>query len=744
MRRNNSLKKYAMLIVMALIILILPFHSEAASSEPNWNSGAYERGVNPFAMSNLYGQCTWYCWGRTYELTGISMPCRGNASTWYSTASSNGYTVSQTPRENSIAVWNGGGYGHVAFVESVSGSNVIISESNWDKITYDYQYTLSAGIAYYSGRKTLTTSQMKSRYGTLLGYIYVGKNPSPSDTTPPVVKKIYVEDWNVGSLGFIVCCDATDNTGIDLINFEVWTDQNGRDDVKKFRGSLENGTHAWTFVNLAEFGYKITKYNIRACAADQAGNCTISWDISVNLQNVTLPSTTGQTISNGTYTLKNGSDYYMGVSGGGATNGTAVVNCYYNGGSAQKMRFEYKGNGTYLIYPECANGKVIDVYRGSSLSDPIDQGDYIDVYTANDSAAQLFKVVPLGNGKYVFELASKPGYVIGGTHNYNGSKLYLQKYTSLSKSCQWTICNASGTPVSACVHKYTSKITKAATCTADGVRTYTCSLCGKSYTETIKKTGHSYTSAITKAATCTTDGVRTYTCSRCKGTYTETIPKTGHNYTTKVVAPTYEAQGYTLHTCTKCSHSYKDTYKAKLTVPSITNFRIIGRNASALRLGWDQNVQATGYIVYQAKDGKWVRIATVKGTEYRVSGLGAGTEYRFAIKAYKTVNGKNYYSAVATLTDGTNPLAPRPIVTATSRTAIQLSWAKVPSATGYILYQYKGGKWTRIRTLSGNTFTVANLNPGTTYQFLVRSYKTLSGKNYYSVNSNVANGTTKY
>ena len=40
-------------------------------------------------------------------------------------------------------------------------------------------------------------------------------------------------------------------------------------------------------------------------------------------------------------------------------------------------------------------------------------------------------------------------------------------------------------------HSYTSKVTKAATCTAAGTKTYTCS-CGDSYTETIKATGHKF------------------------------------------------------------------------------------------------------------------------------------------------------------------------------------------------------------------------------------------------------------
>ncbi len=44
-----------------------------------------------------------------------------------------------------------------------------------------------------------------------------------------------------------------------------------------------------------------------------------------------------------------------------------------------------------------------------------------------------------------------------------------------------------------CTHSYTAAVTKQPTCGATGVRTYTCSLCGDSYTETIPATGnHTY------------------------------------------------------------------------------------------------------------------------------------------------------------------------------------------------------------------------------------------------------------
>ena len=81
-----------------------------------------------------------------------------------------------------------------------------------------------------------------------------------------------------------------------------------------------------------------------------------------------------------------------------------------------------------------------------------------------------------------------------------------------------------------CTHTYTSKVTTAATCTKAGIKTYTCSSCGYTYTEAIAATGHSYTSKVT-APTCTVAGFTTYTCSACGNKYTgNTVAATGHKY----------------------------------------------------------------------------------------------------------------------------------------------------------------------------------------------------------------------
>lgn len=87
------------------------------------------------------------------------------------------------------------------------------------------------------------------------------------------------------------------------------------------------------------------------------------------------------------------------------------------------------------------------------------------------------------------------------------------------------------------IHSYTSAVTKAATCTVAGVRTYTCSGCeegteGHSYTEAIAPTGHSWNAGeITENATCNAAGTKTFTCTVCNTTKTEPVAATGnHTY----------------------------------------------------------------------------------------------------------------------------------------------------------------------------------------------------------------------
>ena len=111
----------------------------------------------------------------------------------------------------------------------------------------------------------------------------------------------------------------------------------------------------------------------------------------------------------------------------------------------------------------------------------------------------------------------------------------------------------------ACTHTDydTTERTVPATCGKAGRVDTICSNCGEVIsTRELPPTGaHVWgNGVVTTAPTETTPGVRTFTCSGCGQTRTETIPATGaHDYQfTKNVAPTCTDGGYDLYTCSGC------------------------------------------------------------------------------------------------------------------------------------------------------------------------------------------------
>ena len=103
---------------------------------------------------------------------------------------------------------------------------------------------------------------------------------------------------------------------------------------------------------------------------------------------------------------------------------------------------------------------------------------------------------------------------------------------------------------------------KAPTCTEIGWNEYdTCSRCDYTTKVELPALKHDLVHHDAKAPTCTEIGWDEYdACQRegCDYTTKVEIPAPGHDYTEKVVKPTCEKVGYTLHTCKNCNDSYKD------------------------------------------------------------------------------------------------------------------------------------------------------------------------------------------
>lgn len=118
-------------------------------------------------------------------------------------------------------------------------------------------------------------------------------------------------------------------------------------------------------------------------------------------------------------------------------------------------------------------------------------------------------------------------------------------------------------------HKWDAgKVTKEATCKEAGVKTYTCTVCGETKTETIAKKAHTEVTDKAVEATCTKTGLTEGKhCSVC-GTVTvkqETVAKKAHipGKATVTKEPTCTETGLQSYTCTVCGTKIKDEVIAK-------------------------------------------------------------------------------------------------------------------------------------------------------------------------------------
>ena len=111
-------------------------------------------------------------------------------------------------------------------------------------------------------------------------------------------------------------------------------------------------------------------------------------------------------------------------------------------------------------------------------------------------------------------------------------------------------------------HDWTGVVTTEATCTEEGVMTYTCSGCDETYTETIDALGHTWGEwETTQELNCTdSDGVATRTCTVCGETETETTTKSGsHSYVVSETTGDCVTETVYTYTCSVCGDSYTVT-----------------------------------------------------------------------------------------------------------------------------------------------------------------------------------------
>ena len=235
---------------------------------------------------------------------------------------------------------------------------------------------------------------------------------------------------------------------------------------------------------------------------------------------------------------------------------------------------------------------------------------------------------------------------------------------------------------------------------------------------------------------------------------------------------------------------YKSGYPAKKTMTPLKLEKVVvsgeALDAGTVKLTWEKEPDATGYIVqqYDFSKKKYVKVATVLSeeaaaettesegaaedsaleegdaaleegdaaveeeesaepvlVEYTKSDLIAGTTYKFRVRALADIGGATVYGSFSTPVELTTASKlVKPVLTAKpySYTTNKLSWTKVPGATAYQIQKYNSSKkkWVLLKTVTGTSTSNTYLNCNTTYKYRVRAIAKTDVKtinSYYSV-----------
>lgn len=366
--------------------------------------------------------------------------------------------------------------------------------------------------------------------------------------------------------------------------------------------SLTLGATAYTANISLEATWTVNKYN----ATFSGTNVTKSTGFGTN-------TVTYNTAWTGKFTANTGCDLPQSITV--TVGGTTLA--------SSKYTYTRSGStGTVTIAAANVTGAVT-VTAGGALKkyDAALSGTNVTASSGFGTGTATYKTAWTGT------LTAASGYVLPDsiTVKVGGTTLSTSKYTYSKSTGKVTITAAYVTgniTIAAEGHKhsYTSTVTTPATCTTNGVRTYTCS-CGHSYTGTITKTGHTYSNGWTEDETyhwhvCTkcgaagtksshvwndgvvtteptewSTGVKTFTCTTCSATKTETVAMLDHTHNitdkegewsgsdddehwhecndncgekvdpephtlkqTDHKDPTCTEKGYTKYTCEKCGH----------------------------------------------------------------------------------------------------------------------------------------------------------------------------------------------
>lgn len=335
------------------------------------------------------------------------------------------------------------------------------------------------------------------------------------------------------------------------------------------------------------------------------------------------------------------------------------------------------------------------------------------VQTVEADAAQCsLSIVPsvsekTSDGNYTLDLANSDKLTFNAL--YTSPDDENDKYNcTVESTVTWTSSDNSVAAVSGdgtVTPKSGGETTITASTQDDGGNTYSASI-----HLTVKASDHEHEwdeGTITKEATCSEEGEKTYTCSTCRKTKTEVIPKNRDNHIHTEVrsekAATCTEMGYTGDTyCTDCGNKLKD-----------------GDSIPALGHVWDEGkvtkaatTTEAGTKVYTCKRCGETRTETIPATASSKGSKGSAEESEqkiLQVKSDKDLSGSSFAKIHAKALKASN-------------SGITVQWNHVSGAKSYAVYGAKcgsGSHFKKLKTTSGFSYKQTKLKKGTYYKYII-------------------------
>ena len=389
------------------------------------NAGVYAENGYPYSVAagvyvtDQWGfyqcECTSYCAYKLNTVNGIYFHNTnshgskwGNANHWDDFARSKNIVVNNTPAIGSIAYWDSGDSGHVAWVSAVNGGNITIEE-------YNYGWVLINGE--YHGTHKYNTRTIASSNPS--GFIHIKDlgAQGPSGSVVDIQESVYSIHSAINNNLVLDVADGktTNGTNIQTQNY--------------------HGGPAQRFNIVKENGYYLIRPQCSNLLLDTAGN---SDQPGANVAQWESTGAHGQhwefvDAGDGYYYIRNWRGTYLDVSGGENSIQVNIQTWSYNGSNAQKWKLVHEtrsvSEGYYSIRSTKDNNLALDIANESQK-----EGANLRLYNYNGSRAQVFRIKKENNNYTIHPLCS--GLMIDTAANSDVSGANLIQWSDTSAQGQ--------------------------------------------------------------------------------------------------------------------------------------------------------------------------------------------------------------------------------------------------------------------------------------------------------------------